>query len=406
MLARLKTDRGRLAVLTLLHFSVDFCGGITIPLAEPTLVNHLSVGLPRIAFLLGGCALIINVIQPVSGAVLPRRGLPILLLLAPLAALFTSTIGLTRSFWATAVMLAVAGVGIGIVHPEAALAAHSAAGKRKGLGVSIFMSGGYFGFATGSLIGGVWAECQGLRHFWLLAIPALTAAVLVYLSDLHRYEGQAEEDKTAKSGQVNFAPVLALSVSIAASMCLLVRLITILLVRRFPGQDGQGWGGATVFATGITGALGAFLWGYLSERWTRGRTVAIAQLLCVPFLYGLLHASRPDLVPFWGLGVGFTLGGTFAVSVVLARESRGLSQRLRMGLAIGGAWGMGEAAFIVAGEYIGRFPDGDPVPVARSLNSIWVLMGVIIVIGLVLSRAERRARTRATETAAEITAVT
>jgi len=38
-----------------------------------------------------------------------------------------------------------------------------------------------------------------------------------------------------------------------------------------------------------------------------------------------------------------------------------------MGLTIGGAWGTGEAAFVVAGRYLNRFPTGDVRPVEHVL---------------------------------------
>ena len=82
----LQSARARLVILTLVHFTVDFYGGLTIPLPEPTLVRHLGVALPRVALLIGMCAIVVNLIQPLSGWLLPKRGMPSLLWAAPLAA--------------------------------------------------------------------------------------------------------------------------------------------------------------------------------------------------------------------------------------------------------------------------------------------------------------------------------
>ena len=393
MLVFLRRSGPRLAILTLLHFSVDFYGGLTVPLSEPTLTEHLDVTLPMIALLVGGCAMVINLIQPVSGILLPSHGMPYLLIAAPLAAGLTACIGLSHSYWTVGAMLLVAGIGIGMVHPEAALAAHSLSGRRSGLGMSLFMSGGYCGFASGSLVAGTWVERngQGLAGFWLLALPAFCIAFLVVLSGLHRLEEHMAPDATERAGAMPFGLVLALGVCIAMNVCILVRFTTILLVRRFPDAAAQSWGGATVFATGISGAVGSFLWGHLSERWGCGRVIVLAQLLALPFLYGLIHAATPAATPFWGLGVGLTMGGVFPLSVVLARRARRPARRLRMGLAIGGAWGAGEFGFILGGKYVGGFPGSNPAPVVTILNVCWILLLLTAILGTIISAAERRA---------------
>lgn len=382
----------RLGVLTFLHFAVDFYGGLLIPLPEPTLTEHFAIDIGWVALLVGGCAFLVNLVQPVSGWLLPKKGLPIILLIAPLCAALTSCIGLTQSVVAAVAMLTVASLGIGILHPEAALAAHSLAGKHQGLGVSIFMAGGYFGFALGGLVAGVWVEYrdQGLNNFWMLAMLAGVVATLVFISGLHKLEGHVQEEPASQPGDLPFAPILALCVVIAANICTLVRFITILLVREFPGQDGQGWGGAAVFATGAFGGIGAFLWGHLSERFGRARMILAMQFLGAPFLYMMINVDTPSMAPVWGLGVGITMGGVFPLSVVLARQSSGLSQRLRMGLAIGGAWASGEVLFILGGKYVDLFAPGDAQPVANVLSCCWFLLAATAVLATVVSVLEKK----------------
>jgi len=339
-----------LLILTLAHFSVDFCAGLMIPLPEPTLVQHLGVVLPRVAILVGGCAIIINVVQPLSAWLLPARGMPIILAAAPAAAAVITCIGLTHSYLLVGAMMAVAGIGIGMLHPEGALAAHCVVGERKGLGMSIFMSGGYFGFASGSLVSGVWVEHtnQDITYLWVFAAPALLTTVLVLLSGLHRLEGHVVAETHADSeGRFPFAPVFAIAACIALTMCTYVRFITVWLVREFPDGAAQGWGGATVFAGGLSGAVGSILWGHVSDRWGRPQIIAFAQFISLPFLYLVLHVSSPKMAPVWGVGYGLTLGAVSPLIVVLAQNSRGLGQRMRMALAIGGAWGLGEIAFVV-----------------------------------------------------------
>ena len=386
----LRSNGARLFVLVLVHFTVDFFGGLTIPLAEPTLVTQLGAALPQVAILLGGFALFVNFIQPLSAWFLPKQGAPLILVLAPPAAAAVAMLGLTGNYWVAAAMLLVAGTGIGLVHPEAALAAHGLSSNRAGLSMGIFMSGGYFGFATGSLVSGIWVEnhTPGLAQFWMLGLPAILVSLLVVASGLHRFEGYMADDHDAGQAGPSFALAVLLCLAIATTMCLLARFIPIYLVRRFPGQAGQGWGGATVFATGVAGALGSFVWGYFSEGHRRGRFVATAALLATPFLFVVARIPAPWVSPLLGLGVGATIGAVFPLTVVLARESPGSGHRLRMGLAIGGAWATGEVMFVIGSAYVGRFPDGASAPVATVLNACVLLALLTAGFALRVSRDE------------------
>lgn len=383
-----------LLVLTLVHFTVDFYGGLTVPIAEPTLTDHLGVGLPAVAFLIGGCALLVNLIQPLSQWILPKGGAPILLLVAPLMAAGTSLIGLSSSFAVVAMLMVISATGIGIVHPESALAAHSLAGSRKGIALGLFMAAGYLGFSMGGLLSGLWAgyRQQGLARFWWLALPALISAVLVLRTRLYRLEGHLQEDPPAAGddGRLPVGLVLLLAFCITINLCLLIRFLPIFLVRSFPGPEAQQWAGGTAFSIGISGVAGMFLWGHLSDRFGTGRTMTLALPAGLPFLWLLLRIESAAMAPVWAAFVGATLGALFPLCVVLARHARGLPQRLRMGLVIGGAWGLGGLAFVLGGAYIGRFPPGAVAPVQTMLRLCWVLTIGSTLLAWIVSRDERR----------------
>ena len=389
--------RLQLIVLALVHFTVDFYAGLTVTIAEPTLTSHLGVGISRVAFLVGGCALLINVIQPVSQWLLPRGGAAILLLVTPLMAATMALIGLSGNYWIVAAMLTVSAVGIGIVHPEGALVAHSLAGKHEGMGISSFIAGGYLGFSLGGLVAGLWTEYhdQGLANFWMLLLPSLIVTALVVASRVHRYDGHMNAEATGPdtgNGAIPFCLVLTLAIGVAINMCLLGRLLPILLVRTFPELDAQGWSGAAVFATGVGAVTGMFIWGHLSQRFGRGRTITVVMLSGLPFLWMLLHLQTISLAPVWAIGVGFTIGGIFPLCILLARQAHGLPRRLRIGLALGGAWGSGEIAFMCAGKYIGQFPEGAIAPVASMLNLCWLAVTVAIVSALLIARINEKAQ--------------
>ena len=325
------------------------------------------------------------------------------MLLGPVAAALVALIGLTHSLPIVAVMLLTAAIGIGIVHPEGSLIAHSLSSTHKTVGMTFFLSGGYFGFSFGSVVSGLWVEHfgQSLPYFWLLAAPAVVVGTLVLLSGLHRLKVHAEQDEQASIEVLPFQLVLALAVCVASNMCILIRLIPILLVRSFPNQAAQGWAGAAVSVMGISGVLCAFVWAYLSERFGCGKLIFALQLLSVPFLYLILHIESPSMASVWAIGIGATLGSVFPLCVALARQARGLGQRLRMGLAIGGSWAVGEMSFILAGKYITLSDPDSPKPVITALKMCWFILTATAILSAIAARMEKR-NIKITEVGAEI----
>ncbi len=108
----------KLVVLSAVHFCVDFYAGVIVPLPEPTLTRHLGVGLPVVTLIIGCTAFLVNLVQPLGGWLLPKRGLPFILLIAPPLAALAAAIGLTHSIAVTTGLLAVSSIAIGIVHHD------------------------------------------------------------------------------------------------------------------------------------------------------------------------------------------------------------------------------------------------------------------------------------------------
>lgn len=387
-------NRFRIGVLALAHLVADFYFGLAIPLPEPTLVRHLSVDLLGVMLILSAAAIVVNAIQPVAGAFLPKKGLPWLLAVTPLLATGISWIGLTRSYWAAALLFLTTACGVGLFHNEAVLTLQGLTRLRHGLSIAVFMSGGYFGVASGALVAGWWAQTFGLEKFWVWAFPGVALTLLVVGSGLHRFEPPAVESTGPEDrGGTSFGLVFGLSACVATANVIVMRLLPVYLVRAF-GPTAQVWSGAVFFAIGLAGALAAYAWGSLSHRFGYGRLVVAAWVLGTPFLYLLLHPGAPEMVVVWGPVFGFTIGGVFPLTVVLARSARGLSQRLRLGFVIGGSWGLGEVAAILLSKYIDRFGPTAVEPVATGLNLCWILVCATVLLGSAVARNEARNRSR------------
>ncbi|MHC4886842.1 MAG: MFS transporter, partial [Planctomycetota bacterium] len=380
----------RLAVLTFLHFPGDFYGGLRMPLVQPTLMEHLGVGFGAVTLILIGSAILVNAVQPLSGWLLPNRGFPMLLLLCPIFAATMTLIGLTQAYWGVGALMAVSALGIGILHPEGMLAAHAASGKRQGLGVAFYLSGGFFGYSLAGWISASWATRWGLTGFYLLGLPLLIAAGLTLLTGLHRLQGHTESEAPASiRHRIPFPLVMALTVLIAAAVTLVCYYITPYMVRRF-GREAQAAGGMAIFGFGMAGALASYLWGHLSERFMRCHLITGCLLFSIPLLALILFwADSPRTIIVLCTLTGAFAGAIFPLGVVLGRGSAGGSPRLRAGLLIGGAWGMGSLLVMATGVYVDRFPDDSPGPIRNVLLLTLLIPLIGAAIALLISPRER-----------------
>lgn len=345
----------RLGTLVFLHLLVDFYGGLLLPLPEPTLILHYGVSLSRVMLLISASAILVNVVQPLSGFLLPQRRLPLLLWLSPLLAAMATFVGLSGRYWVGGLLLLVSGLGVGLMHPEAAATAQALSGKRMGLATSVFMSAGFLGFSIGSLVGGQWGRRLGLDYFWILSAPALLGAGLAWKSGLASTRLTMPPAAGEESGKevLPFGIVFALSALMAINLTILYRIFPVYWVRRF-GPAAQGQAGTLLFLIGLAGTCGSFVWGALSDRFGAGRVLAAVYLFGLPWATLLLLGPGSGRIYAWAALLGVTVAGSFPLAVVLARRAKAFSVRLRLGLCIGGAWGLGELSVIAISALIDR----------------------------------------------------
>jgi len=373
----------RITVLALLHLSVDFCGGLLIPLPDPTLIEFYRCNLATIMLVVSGSALFVNFIQPVAGVALAKKQIPYLLVFCPILAGFASLIGLSHNYWVFTSLLIISGTGIGLMHPEATMILHTLTDKRAGFATSIFMAMGFLGFSLGSLVGGWWAQNFALNYLWILFAIGILIAVMVRVAGLHNLKHTIQKENISQKGNIPFPVVMITSMLIAINLVIIYRLLPIFYVRKF-GNEFQFMAGSIPFYIGLAGAAGSFIWGYLSDYRGCGILLLPLYILGMPFYYFIIYASTVQHAILPAIFFGLTIGGSFPLTIVLARKAKSFAMRLRMGLCIGGAWGIGELLVIAASEYIDTFPETASAGVFNVLQLLWILMGCIILISAYL----------------------
>ncbi|MDH3685987.1 MAG: MFS transporter [Myxococcales bacterium] len=225
----------------------------------------------------------------------------------------TAAQGLTRVFW----QLAIARVGVGVGEAACSPPAHSLIAdyfppERRATALAIYASGIHFGVLFGLLAGGWINEFFGWRvAFFVVGLPGILLAVLVRLTVREPERGQSEPGSQVKQepppiGEVfeflrrlpAFRHLAVASAFMAFAGYGLSTWTPAFLVRVHgmgTGEIGTWYG--TI--TGVFGASGAFLGGWLTDR--LGRTdarwylwvPAIGAVIGIPFVFGLLFWPDP-----------------------------------------------------------------------------------------------------------------
>jgi len=360
-----RLQRSRLALVTLGHFLNDSYGSFFAPIL-PILIEKLSLSLTAASGLAAIPSITSALFQPLYGMASDRiRGRFFIILGPLLSVVCMGALGVVPHAFFVALLLLLAGLGSAAFHPQAVAAAGTVSGARRGLGIAVFTCGGSLGFAVGPLamIGAI--HFLGLDRSYYIILPGLLG-VLVLVVALQVPTGKIDYARTASLVEafkgVQGPMALLFTVAVLREVTRLVIATFLPIVFAMQGRSLVA-GGLTLSLFSLAGALGGMVGGALSDGWGRKRIIAGSGLLCVPFLYGVLHTEGLLALVCLALGAG-TLSGANSVVIAMAQElvpSRaGTASSLVMGL------GWGVAGMLLMG--FGSLAEGIGVPRALDLT--------------------------------------
>ena len=142
-----------LATLMLGHFTVDMHVGV-IPMLYPLLRTRFDLSLETVGYVslaYGGAA---SLSQPLFGLLADRKGTRLVGLALFWTAATFALIGFVPSFTTLIILAALSGLGSGLYHPLGALNARAVIDEReRNTAMSVYVTGGTLGVASGPLIG-------------------------------------------------------------------------------------------------------------------------------------------------------------------------------------------------------------------------------------------------------------
>lgn len=343
------------------HFTVDVYANLLPPLL-PIFKEMYGLSYAATAGLTSIFAITSTLIQPIFGYLADRYGKKwIAALGVAWVSVLMCALGIAPGYAAIVAIVAFAGIGSAMFHPQGAAMVPKVSGNRKGLAVSIFAAGGSIGYSVMPLIAVMIVGWFGLRSLPLLIGPGLIVSYMLY-----RYAPDMEED-CAKNhidlrqmlqgmGRVKSSLTALISVvSIRSWVCSgMITFIPLYFAIQFKGWMFMGVDltyiapGITLFIFLISNAIGGIVGGWLSDRYGRKQVLVVSMFASIPFFY--LSFTCPTLLiwPMLALAGGLVYA-SYPGTVIQAQELLPRTQGMAGGLILGFANGVGGLLVLLTG---------------------------------------------------------
>jgi len=338
MLSRLRLHP-TILLMASAHLMVDGYGNIYAPML-PILIPRLGLSLAAAGTLTMLFQMAASVAQVGFGNLADRWRPRTLIIVGPVVSVtLLSLIGLATSREMLACILITGGLGAAAFHPPAAALAHRLGGERRGLAMSVYITGGTLGFSLGPLFFAPFAERFGLEWTPLLALPGL-AVVAFFI----RRVPQIPLHPSASRGFAALRPYTKPLVLLY--LCVVLRtlasltfatFVPVMLTRRGLSVAEAG---ASVAAYLFGSGVGGFFGGPAADRFGARTVIALSLVLSTPFLFIAPFLSGWMFVVVLAIG-GLFLQSTLPVNVTFGQSLAPVSAATVSSLMMGFAWGTG-----------------------------------------------------------------
>jgi FSR family fosmidomycin resistance protein-like MFS transporter len=371
-------DQRTLVAATCAHFLNDFYVAFLAPLL-PLVVSRFNLSLALAGLLATVLTTSAAMSQPLFGAIADRLRRRIFVVTGPaITVAAMGLMGLAPTYTALIVLLLLAGTGTSSFHPQGASTAGEASGRRKGAGLSLFVAGGELGYALGPLIIAIVVAARGLEATWMVALPGLAAAIVLWRWIPSRREMPIRPAAVSLRSDLTGAlrPLLVLWFIVVLRSIVISAYQTFLPLLLSGRGSSIVAGGAAVFLFGGIGAIGGVSGGTLSDRIGRRRMMALSLILSTPLLFLFVHSHGPWAYVFLGAG-GIAIYLSAAVTIVMAQELMPHRPSVASSIVMGLAWGTAGLSLTAIGAL------GDAIGLERTLT--WVLLLSVLALAAVFA---------------------
>lgn len=329
------------------HMMVDGYGNIYAPML-PLLIPRLGLSLAAAGTLTMLFQLAASVAQVGFGHIADRWRPRLLVTVGPVVAVCVlSLVGLATSRGMLAAILLVGGLGGAAFHPPAAALAHRLGGERRGLAMSVYITGGTLGFALGPLLFAPVAERYGIEMTPWLAIPGL-AVVAFFLRRVPPIPLHPSARKGFSALRPYAKPLTLLyTIVVLRTFTSLgfATFVPVMLTRR--GLT-VGEAGAVVALYLFGSGLGGFFGGPAADRFGARKVIALSLIASCPFLFAAPFMTGIPFIVLLAVG-GLFLQSTLPVNVTFGQSLAPVSAATVSSLMMGFAWGTGGLSVPIVG---------------------------------------------------------
>jgi MFS transporter, FSR family, fosmidomycin resistance protein len=337
-------NRKVLSILSLGHLSVDIGAG-ALPALLPFLQREFHFSYFWLAALVMTSGVISSVMQPVFGVASDNLRTRFLLPIGVFLALAGyAGVGIASSYALVVILVAVAGIGSAMYHPEATKSARTVSGLFPTTGSSLFAVGGNIGVALGPLIVTALVAWHGLHGTWLLIVPAIVvgaivATVIPSVTKAHEAHEARARLRPIDGGNVQVMGILVAMTSLRSmvysGVLTFIPLYAVNVLHQHVNRNAL-----LLFIFLGTGALANLAAGPIADRYGVKRSMSLS-LALAPFALALYLLSS-GVVALIGLALaGAMLIGTFSTAVVMGMEYMPNRMALASALLIGFSSGVG-----------------------------------------------------------------
>jgi FSR family fosmidomycin resistance protein-like MFS transporter len=334
------------------HMMVDGYSNIFAPML-PLLIPRLGLNLATAGVLTMLFQLAASVAQVGFGHLADRWRPRLLVMAGPVVAVSVlSLVGLATSTGMLAVILVAGGLGSAAFHPPAAALAHRLGGERRGLAMSVYITGGTLGFSLGPLLFAPFADHAGLEWTPILALPGL-AVIAIFLSKVPAFPVHSGSGGGFRALRP-YARPLALLYSIVVLRTLtslaIATFVPVMLTRR--GMS-VGQAGAAVAVYLFGSGVGGFFGGPAADRFGARKVIALSLVCSTPFLFVAPFLTGWPFVVVLAIG-GLFLQSTLPVNVTFGQSLAPVSAATVSSLMMGFGWGTGGLSVPIVGMVADR----------------------------------------------------
>jgi FSR family fosmidomycin resistance protein-like MFS transporter len=362
------------------HLLNDIFANIYAPLL-PVFIPRLGLSLTAAGTIAMAIQVAGSVAQLVFGPLADRWRPKLLAVAGPIVAIiFFSLAGLAATPVMLGAILVAGSLGSAAFHPTAAAIVTRVGGDRRGMAMSIHVTGGIVGNGIAPAIFAAYAQYVGIAWTPLLAVPALLLLVRILrgIPDVRLTHGTAGRGFGALRP---FAvPLAFLWTTVVIRTVVALGFSTFLPVLMTRRGLSVGEAGLAVSCYLLAGSVGGLAGGPAADRFGPRPVIAWSLVACVPLL-----AVAPWLTGVPGLVLlaagGFFLGSTLPVNIVYAHTIAPVATGTVSSLMLGVAWGAGGMAVPLVGMLGDRIGLGPTLqwlailPLVGALLTVWLPAG-------------------------------